>query len=155
MGKPGEKAFYADAILQYDYLIHTLKIPPEKIIVMGRSLGSGIATYLASEKRVAKVILITPYDSMESLARENYPIFPVSLLLKHKFLASQYASKKTNTLLCIYAGRDTVIPNLHTINLLKYWRGEVVQVFLPDADHNNIYSYKEVETSILSFLQTP
>ena len=119
---------------------------------MGRSLGSGIATYLASERVAAKVILITPYDSMERLAQEDYPLVPVSLLLKHKFLAYQYAGKKENTLLCIYAGRDTVIPNPHTLNLLDHWKGTIVKVFLPDADHNNIYWFKEVETSILSFL---
>ena len=101
-GKPSEKALLADALTEYDYLTKTLKMSPEKIIVMGRSLGTGIATYLASQRKVQSVILITPYDSVESVAQESYFFLPVSLLITNPFRSYTYAPVQKNRLLCIY-----------------------------------------------------
>jgi len=101
-GNPSEKALLADALLQYDYLTKTLKISPEKIIVMGRSLGTGIATYLASQRKLESVILITPYDSVESVAKESYFFLPVSFLITNPFHSDAYAAIQKNRLLCIY-----------------------------------------------------
>lgn len=70
MGKASEKALFSDAIEKYDTLIQDYHIDPKNIIVMGRSLGTGVATYLSSQRSVKKVILVTPYDSIESLAKE-------------------------------------------------------------------------------------
>jgi hypothetical protein len=65
-------------------------------------LGSGIATYLASQKNVAGVILVTPYDSILSVASELYPFIPVKFLLRHKFLSGEYAKLQQNRVLVIY-----------------------------------------------------
>ncbi len=151
-GKPSEKAIFADALLQYSYLTETLKIKPENIIVMGRSLGTGVATYLASQRQVGKVILITPYDSVESVSKEIYFFVPVSLLLTNRFDSLKYASLRKNTLLCIYAGRDTTIPNHHTENLLTHWNGHIDRILIPEAMHDNIYEFQEVHDSIERFL---
>lgn len=69
-GKPSEKILFADSLLIADFLENTLKIFPKDTFIMGRSLGTGVATYLASQKTFAGVILITPYDSVESVASE-------------------------------------------------------------------------------------
>ena len=151
-GKPSEKTLFADALLQYDYLRGTLQIKPEHIIVMGRSLGTGVATYLSSQRPVEKVILVTPYDSVESVASESYFFVPVSLLLTNKFDSLQYAKVRNTSLLCIYGGRDTTIPNRHTENLLSHWKGSIEKVLIPEATHDNIYEFHEVQDSIERFL---
>ena len=46
--KPSEKIFFEDSLLVYDYCVNKLKFKPENIIIFGRSIGSGISTYLAS-----------------------------------------------------------------------------------------------------------
>ncbi|GAM70130.1 bem46 protein [Vibrio sp. JCM 19236] len=52
---------------------------------MGRSLGSGIATYVAANEDIDTLILVTPFDSVENVAREIYWMFPVSLLIKDRY----------------------------------------------------------------------
>jgi acetyl esterase/lipase len=86
----------------YDFLIQDLHISPENIFIMGRSLGTGVATYLASQKSSAGVILVTPYDSVENVAKGSYWFVPVSILLKNKFESYRYAQLQANSLLCIY-----------------------------------------------------
>ncbi len=151
-GKPSEKTLLADALLQYDYLTKNLWIAPEKIIVMGRSLGTGVATYLASQRKLESVILITPYDSVESVAKESYFFLPVSLLITNPFHSDIYAPVQKNRLLCIYGWWDTTIPNHHTENLLAHWNGDTKKVLISDATHDNIYTFPEVESAINEFI---
>ena len=65
-GKPGEAELFADALQIYDYAAR--RADAGRIAVMGRSLGSGVAVYLAAQRPVAGVILVSPYDSVESVA---------------------------------------------------------------------------------------
>ncbi|MFA5881317.1 MAG: alpha/beta fold hydrolase, partial [Eubacteriales bacterium] len=60
-GVPGEKKLFSDALEIYDYFAAREK--PGKIAVMGRSLGTGVATYLAANRKVNGVVLVSPYDS--------------------------------------------------------------------------------------------
>ena len=154
-GKPSEKTLFADALLQYDYLRDTLQINPEHIIIMGRSLGAGVATYLASERTVARVILVTPYDSIESIAKESYPLLPVSFLLRNKFDSVAYAAIRSNRLLSISAGKDTTILTHHTENLLKYWNGSQKKIFIPEATHEDILDRVELIEGIDRFISEP
>ena len=52
---------------------------------MGRSLGTGIATALASQRTVAGLVLVTPYDSIANVASDRYPWLPVHLLIKDSY----------------------------------------------------------------------
>jgi hypothetical protein len=63
-GKPGEKQLFADARFLYDHFINQPEVDPNHLVAMGRSLGSGVAVYLASQRNLAGVILISPYDSI-------------------------------------------------------------------------------------------
>ncbi len=129
------------------------KIAPENLIVMGRSLGSGIATYLASQKPARKVILITPYDSIENVAKDTYGYLPVSLLIRHRFESAKYAMLKSNEMLCIYGGKDDIIRNPRTEKLLTSWNGTVQKVFLPTADHHSILQFKETKQAIDDYIK--
>jgi uncharacterized protein len=102
-GKPSEKSLFSDAIEQYDWLVNSEKIDPSTIILMGRSLGTGVAVYLSSVRSVGKVILVTPYDSIEAVAQDRYFFLPVAFLLKNKFDSVSYARTQTSSLLSIYA----------------------------------------------------
>lgn len=77
-GSPSEAALFSDALAVYDW-VHE-KYP--NISVIGRSLGSGVAVYLASARKVDKLVLVTPYDSIENVAKKSFPIFPISLLFE-------------------------------------------------------------------------
>lgn len=98
------------------------------------------------------MILVTPYDSIESIAKERYPFIPVSLLLTNKFDSLTYSKLRSNHLLCIYGGKDTIIPNHHTENLLKYWNGPIEDIFIPEADHEDILKRIESRDAIERFI---
>ena len=134
-GAPEEKAIYSDALHIFDRLV----VEYEDVSVIGRSLGSGVATYLAAERSVARMALITPYDSVESVAQKRYPIYPVPLLLKDKFdSASRAASIKTTTLM-IVAEDDEIIDKDHALRLASKFLPKYIKVeVLKQTGHNNL-----------------
>jgi hypothetical protein len=134
-GKPSEAALVADALALFDkvYKNH------QNIIVIGRSLGSGVAVHLASERPVERLILVTPYDSIQNLAAAQFPFLPVRWLLTDKFDSWRYAPKVTAPTHLIAAQNDEVIPASSTNALYKYFPPSVANLtVIPDAGHNNI-----------------
>lgn len=114
-GTPGEKENYDDAKAIYDFL----QKQHNDISVMGRSLGSGVATYLASIKNVEKLVLITPYDSMQSVAQARFPIHPMSILLKDKYNSALKAKDVKAETLILIAENDETIKLEGTYSLIK------------------------------------
>lgn len=151
-GQPTEKNLFADALYIFDYVVEKEKIAPENIILLGRSLGSGVATYVAASRKVRAVILVTPFDSLENMAKDYYPIFPVRLLLKHKFKSLQMAKEINVPLLAILAERDTIVPSSNSENLLNNWLGPVKKVVIKNAGHNDLNNHKTYWQAIRDFL---
>ncbi len=79
-GQPSEAALHADALALYE----RVRTQQPDIVVVGRSLGSGVAVRLASERPVQNLVLITPYDSMVAVASAHYAWVPVRWLLKDR-----------------------------------------------------------------------
>jgi pimeloyl-ACP methyl ester carboxylesterase len=151
-GRPGEKALFSDALIIYDHIISKLGISGENIILMGRSLGSGVAVYVAGKRRVAKLILVTPFDSIRNLAQKQFPIMPVSLILRHSFDSVRYAQSVTAEALMLIGNRDNIIPNGNSLNLAKNWNGECETIIIKEAGHNDIHTYSEYWVAISEFL---
>jgi len=84
-GSPSERALFADALLVLDALRERPDVDPARVALVGRSLGSGVATYVAANRPVAGVALVSPYDSVTALARRQFPWLPIELLLRHPF----------------------------------------------------------------------
>jgi len=123
-GTPSQKALYADALALYDEVAKKHK----RISIGGRSLGTGIATYVAAHREVVKLALITPYDSIESVAQERYPLYPASLLLKDTYDSiANVKDIKAKTFIVI-AQNDKVIPLIHTQRLIKAFKKEQLTV---------------------------
>ncbi|HET7613301.1 MAG TPA: alpha/beta hydrolase [Gemmatimonadaceae bacterium] len=137
-GRPSEQALFADALTIYDHVAKMPGVDARRIIVMGRSLGSGVATYLASRRRVSAVVLVTPYDSMAAVGHTHYPFLLVGPLLKHPFDSVHRAPGIDSPMLAIIAGADTIIPPSHGQALVKAWRGPASSAFFPAAGHNDI-----------------
>jgi pimeloyl-ACP methyl ester carboxylesterase len=147
-GAPSEDALVADALAWYDRFAPQSK----KIIVFGRSLGSGVAVRLAAERAVDAVILVTPFDSMVEVGKRHYPFLPVGLLLKHRFDSISRAPKMTTSLLCIVAMRDSIIPSEHAKLLYDAWGGPKRWVPLEEAGHNTVDAHPNYWRSINAFL---
>jgi len=135
-GSVSEKSIYKDVLFFYDYLLDAEKI--KNPIIIGRSLGTGIATYLASKRNIKKVILISPYDSIENIAKEQFPFAPITLLLKDKFLAENYAKTINKPMLAIYSKADRVVTQSHSKALIKSWKGKVKVIEEKSHNHGSL-----------------
>jgi len=151
-GKPSEINLCSDALFIVDYIAKKEKIPLENVVIMGRSLGSGVAAYVAKHRDVGSLILVTPFDSLLNVAKSHYPVFPVSLLLRHRFDSLSYIHKIKLPMISIIGTEDDVIPNKNSMNLFKHWGGPKELITITGAGHNNIDSYDQYWKSINSFL---
>jgi uncharacterized protein len=134
-GNPSEAALFADAIALFD------KVYAEypNVVVVGRSLGSGVAAYLASQRSVARLVLVTPYSSIQELAAQHFPYFPVRWLLADKFESWKYVTLIDAPTLIIAAEEDEVIPRASTESLFNRFRaGTAVLKVIAGTSHNTI-----------------
>jgi alpha-beta hydrolase superfamily lysophospholipase len=150
-GKPGETELFADALHIYDYAAK--RAAGGRIAVMGRSLGSGVAVHLAAERPVAGVILVSPYDSVERVARGIYPFLPIGLMLKHRFDSLSRAPRIKAPLLCLVASDDRVIPRPHSELLYAAWGGPRQWREIRPADHDSLAGEPRYWEAIAAFLQ--
>ena len=149
-GKPGEVELFADALQIYDYAAR--RAQGGRVAVMGRSLGSGVAVYLATQRPVAGVILVSPYDSVESVAQGVYPFLPIGLMLKHRFDSLSRAPAIKVPLLCLVASADRVIPRSHSERLYAAWGGPKHWREIRPADHDSLAGEPDYWQAIAAFL---
>ena len=153
-GKPGEKELFQDALAIHDYAKLRPDVNPERIVAMGRSLGSGVAVHLAAHRPLRGVILVSPYDSIAEVGKRHYPFLPVSLMLRHRFDSLALAPKVEAPLLCLVATADRIIPVAHSRILFEAWRGAKTWVEVSHSDHDSISGEPEYWRSIAEFLKT-
>jgi len=132
-GKPSERALFEDALAVYD----ELKSRHSSIHVIGRSLGSGVACYLAEQRPLGKMILITPYDSMANLAKSHYPLFPVQWLIKDPFDSIGRAGAINIPVLVLMAQQDEVVPLKLSQRLVRALKSATVEAHVIVATHHN------------------
>ncbi|CEG44329.1 serine protease family [Plasmopara halstedii] len=142
-GEASEEACLADSEAAFTYLVNVKKIPPSKIILYGRSLGSGPATHLAVkqsniEQPVAGVILQSPVLSMFRVVFNFRYTFPGDL-----FCNSDIINQVRSPVTIIHGTRDEVVPFWHGEGLFEMcsqeWRCK--PLWVTDAGHNNIEAY--------------
>lgn len=151
-GKVRESSLYSDAIESYDHFINRLDIREPKIAVMGRSIGTGVATYLARNRKADAVILVSPYTRLKDLAKVHYPLLPAGLILKYKFNSIERAPQIKAPLLMIVAAGDRTIPPGQSYQLAKEWGGKVTVKEIVGADHNSLSGDNGYWAAITSFL---
>ncbi len=153
-GEPGEKSFYKDALFIYDHFTRQPRIDPFRVIAMGRSLGTGVAVYLAAHRPLKGVILVSPYDSITNVAKELYPYTPVSIFIRHPFDAASLAPSIQTPVLALTAAQDSTISSERSQALLSQWGGPHRHVSIPQADHNDLNLSKLYWDRIAAFLQS-
>ena len=151
-GKPGERELTADALAIYDAIARRDDVDPRRIVVFGRSLGTGVAAHLAAQRGVAGAILVSPYDSMVAIGRTHYPWLPVSVLLRHRFEASADAKRDTMPLLAIVGTADSIIPLERSRALYDAWAGPKTWLAIAGADHNDLGATEELWRGVAAFL---
>jgi uncharacterized protein len=149
-GQPGEAALKADALAVYDAAAARTG---GRALVMGRSLGAGLAAHVAANRDVLAAVLVTPYDSILAVGREYYPFLPVGLLLKHPFEAVADAAGAAAPALFLVAGGDTVIAPARARALHDAWGGPKHWVLIAGADHNDLHLREDYRRALRYFLK--
>jgi pimeloyl-ACP methyl ester carboxylesterase len=148
-GKPTEATLYKDAQYIYDQLIAKHK----KLSVIGRSLGSGVATYLASTRNINKMILVTPFDSIQAIAQKQYPVFPITLLLRDKFDSLSRVKNISAKTLVLLAENDFIIPFENSQRLIDAFpSSQIIVELLEGTGHNSISSKQEYYYFLQQFM---
>jgi len=151
-GNPSEKTLLEDALYIFDIITKQENIAFNQVIVMGRSLGSGVATYVAKHRPVKKVVLLSPFDSLVEVAKHHYPYLPVQRFLKHRFISINLAPHIQAPVLCIIGTDDAIVPNSHSLKLMDKWKGPKHLVTLQGASHNTLSSMPNYWEEIRAFL---
>ena len=150
-GEASADLLKSDALLIYDAAI--AELPHNgNVLVHGRSLGSGVAVHLASQRPVVGAILVTPFDSLTAVAQRHYAWLPVNWLLKHRMDSITAAPSLTIPALVLTAGHDTVIPEAHSIRLAQAWGGAAEVVRFPVATHGTIGNSEQFQRRVAQFV---
>ena len=149
-GSPSEKAFYQDALKLYDAVSANHK----DISVVGRSLGTGVATYLTSQKKVDRLVLITPFDSIQSVAQKRFPIYPMSIMLSEKYRSVDRVGQFEIPTLILLADNDEIIPIKNSLRLIEAFDKTEPQVItINNSGHNDLSERQEYKEVLSGFLK--
>ncbi|WP_119272683.1 alpha/beta hydrolase [Taklimakanibacter deserti] len=138
-GSPSETGLVNDARAAYDWLT-ARGVTPQEIMLVGESLGSGVAVQLAAERPVKALALEAPFASAANVAAAAYWWLPVRLLMKDKFDSFAYIGKIKAPLLIIHGDLDGVVPLSEGRALFAAANEPKEMIVIPDGNHGSIFS---------------
>jgi fermentation-respiration switch protein FrsA (DUF1100 family) len=112
-GKPTEKGTRLDAEAAWTYLTGELAIPPERIIIFGRSLGGGVAVSLAASHQPALLVVESSFTSTMDMGQRMFPLLPVRLLCRHRYDSVKTLKSVHCPVLLAHGPDDATIPFAH------------------------------------------
>lgn len=137
-GKPTEQGLYLDALAAMEFL-NQKHVPAQKIVLYGESLGTGVATYVATKyPRACALILQSPYTTMADLGRYHYPWIPIEPWDKFDSIGRIHAVHMP--VLALHGTNDAVVPYAQGIALFSAANQPKQWVSLPDRSHNNLWT---------------
>jgi pimeloyl-ACP methyl ester carboxylesterase len=138
-GKPSEAGCYAAAEAVWQHVTSRPDVDKTKIIPFGWSLGSGAAFELASTKPVAGLITCSAFTSMSDMARAVLPLFPTSLLLRHRFENERKLANVKVPMLIMHGTHDSIIPFAMSQRLAQLAGERATFVPIDKGDHNDVF----------------
>jgi uncharacterized protein len=109
-GTPSEPGLNADARAAFDYLVNTRHVPPTRVVIYGWSLGSAVAVDLAADADEAAVVLEGAPSSVVGVGAQQYPFFPVRLIMRNPFESIRKVDRIHAPLLFLHSPEDAIIP---------------------------------------------
>lgn len=148
-GTPTEEGLYEDALAIFD----KAKAKFQTVSLVGRSLGSGVASYVAANRKAHKLILITPFDSITAVAQQQYPIFPVKFLLLDRYDTLSRVAQIEEQTLILMAEHDQIVPRENSARLASAFKKEQLEVVIVEgANHNDISYYEAFHAALKAFM---
>lgn len=141
-GKRSLKKLFEDAELFYQYAID--QYGEDQVTIYGRSLGTGIASYLAGQHNPKRLILETPYYSMSQMAQRYYPIYPSGLALKYKFQSFKYLHTAKCPIFIFHGTEDEVVPYSQGLKLHESLpEGQSQFYTIEGGEHKNLSDFPD------------
>ena len=147
-GKPTEKAVYEDEAAAYEFLAVDLKTPPDQIIIFGRSVGTGPATYIAAKRPSAGLILQSPFVSTFRVLTK-IPLLPFDKFPNYKYIRHVHSP-----VLIMHSHADSVIAFWHGQKMFDLANEPKRAFWAKIADHNDMDSEPGYVAAIQAFAAT-
>ncbi|NEU09602.1 alpha/beta hydrolase [Flavihumibacter sp. R14] len=140
---------HQDVQLAYDEM--KARYSEDQIVVLGYSVGSGLAAKLASSNNPEMLILQAPYYSMTDLMKNTYPIIPTALL-KYKLETNEYIISCRMPIVLFHGRQDEIIYHRSSVKLRKIMKTTDTLITLDPQSHNGMTSNPEYRTAIQKIL---
>lgn len=148
-GRPSEAGLIADARAAYGAVRE--RAPEARIVLIGESLGSGVATALAAEQPVAGLVLSAPFTAIADRAAEIFPFLPVHLLIADGFLSRERIGRVRAPVLIVHGSADMTVPIGHGERLFQRAAEPKRFVRITGGGHNDLWSRGSRE-AVLGFV---
>lgn len=135
------------------YKLARTKYASQQIVIYGKSIGTGIAAYLAASKDCRDVMLEAPYYSLASLTADYLFFLPVNQLIKYDIDTYKHVSNIAAPITIVIGDKDELIPVTNAAGLLKHLKETDAFYLIPGGDHNNLPAqplYHAVLDSVMS-----
>jgi len=151
-GSPNEKSLYANGRAAWQYLVDTRRTPAGQIIIIGHSIGGGVATELAREFHPAALVLQSTFTSMGQVCQDHVPWFPAKWLVLDRFNSAAKIQAITCPKLIIHSPEDSLINIRHGKKLYEL-AGEPKTFVEFKGDHNDgMWASGSIYTDAISAL---
>jgi pimeloyl-ACP methyl ester carboxylesterase len=150
-GSATATALIEDAPLIYDLAVKRLN--PKRIIVVGFSIGTGIAAHLAAARKVDGLILVTPFDSLKAVAQSMFPWIPIGPFFEHEIESASVLEKLHVPVAIVAAERDEIVPGERTDALRRRVANLVFDRTIGRAGHNTIYARSDFHDAMHEALE--
>ncbi len=153
-GRPSAEALKTDATFILDEILEREGIDAGEVVLMGRSLGSGVAVHVAARRAVGGLILVTPFDRLSSIGAHHYPILPVRWLMRHEMDSVALAPEIEAPSLVVVAMRDGTVPPQYGQRLHQALGGSKEIATIAGADHNDLDGHAGYWRAVTGFLES-
>ena len=140
-----------DSLIVFDFLVNECKVDPKNIVLCGRSIGTGVATYLASQRKPGALILISPIKSIQDTAKSILGF--MKFIISDRYNNYERIKNVTCPLLIIHGQRDSLIPYEDSIELAERTSGPYELILPEQMNHNEVNIYDDFLVPITNFLK--
>lgn len=142
-----------DSVIVFDFLVETLNFLPENIFIFGRSIGTGPATFLASQRKKCKMlILFSPFTNLKAIVKDYVSI--LSVFVRDRFPNIEHIKKIKSPIFILHGKKDKIIKVEHSIQLHKEAQTKYKHLVIrEDMTHNQYRLYDDLIIPLCQFLK--
>ncbi|WP_255037406.1 alpha/beta hydrolase [Lacihabitans soyangensis] len=148
-GRFSEHVILKDAVFLFDKLKATYA--GKKIIIYGRSLGTGVATYVAKNRNSDALILETPYYNMADVGKSWLPFVPFQKFVKYKFPSNEWIKAVDSPITIFHGTSDLVVPYSSGLRLSK--TSDCKLITIEGGGHKNLATFPKYHTELKKILE--